>query len=162
MFNKLNALQLSQAVGCHRTTVHRWIKTGLPRNKDKTFDLPTVIKFLISRERQAAIEEHAFSENCDSPALERYRTARAAMSELDLRIKEGSWIEKARFESALAQRAMIFKSDLMIFAHSGGGAICDIVAGDRSRIPDLIEHLNEKFEGFLDRYAAPAKDLKQL
>jgi phage terminase Nu1 subunit (DNA packaging protein) len=156
MFNKLNTLQLSQAVGCHRTTIHRWVKVGLPRNKDKTFDLPKVILWMIDREKEAVIDEQALSAACDSPALERYRTARAAMAELDLEIREGEWVKTSTFDQALAQRAIMFKSDLTTLAHSGASEICNMVGGDRSRIPELIEHLLDKFETLLGRYSAPA------
>jgi hypothetical protein len=75
---------------------------------------------------------------------------------LDLTIKEDAFIEKVRFERALAQRAMIIKSDLTTLAHSGAIEICSMVGGDDSRIPDLIEHLLDKFENLLGRYSAPA------
>lgn len=84
------------------------------------------------------------------------RCRRRHVKELDLTIKEDAFIEKVRFERALAQRAMIIKSDLTTLAHSGAIEICSMVGGDDSRIPDLIEHLLDKFENLLGRYSAPA------
>lgn len=158
MFNKLNTLELSQAVGCHRTTVHRWIKSGLPRNRDKSFDLPKVIEWLITREKEAVIEEHDLAGNCDSPALERYREARAAIAELDLKVRSGKLVQADTLERSLGQRAMTFKSDLTNFAYGKSAEICDIVAGDREMVPDLIKHLLDSFEAMLGRYARTAEN----
>lgn len=155
MFNKLNTLEVSQAVGVHRTTIHRWINGGMPRNRDKSFNLPDVISWMINREREAVLEEHAFTEGCDSPALERFRTARAALAELTLRVRQGELVEKDTVERGLGQRALILKSDLQNFSYTAAGEVCGVVRGDASRIPDLIEFMLSKFENLLARYAAP-------
>jgi hypothetical protein len=85
------------------------------------------------------------------------------------KIMTGDYIEREAYERALAKRAAIFKSDLTNFARAEAGEICSILEGNAVKIPDLIEHLLERFEQFLDRYAAdiehdlPDKiDLKKL
>jgi hypothetical protein len=91
MYNKLNQLQVGQALGKDRKTISRWTKDGMPRSADKTYSLPACVSWLIEREKEAAIGDKAMSAG-DSPALERYRLARAAMAELDLQTKKGELI----------------------------------------------------------------------
>ena len=90
MSKLMNATELAAAIGKTRQTIHNWVADGLPRRKDKLFDLPKVIDWLLERERNAAAMDSASSN--DSPALERYRDARARMAELDLATKEGDLI----------------------------------------------------------------------
>ena len=152
-FNALNALSLSRAIGCHRTTVYQRLKEGLPRNKDGSFDLPKVIRWLIEREKQAVIEEHGVNGSHESPGLERFREARAAIAELNLKVRTGELVPADQLERDLARRVMVFKSDLQNFAYSKSPEICRLVDGDETKIPDLVWHLNESFEMFLDRYS---------
>lgn len=92
MFNELNGMQLGQAIGKDRRTVTRWTKAGMPRNKDKTYCLPKVIDWLLTREKETLLADQAMAGSADSPALERYRLARAETAELDLQVKRESLI----------------------------------------------------------------------
>jgi phage terminase Nu1 subunit (DNA packaging protein) len=104
MFNELNGIQLGQAIGKDRRTVTRWTKAGMPRNKDKTYCLPKVVEWLLEREKESALSDQAMAGAGDSPALERYRLARAAMAEMDLKIKEGELIHVNEVHRAWALR----------------------------------------------------------
>ena len=153
MYNKLNALQLSQAVGVHRTTVYQWLKAGLPRNKDKTFDLPAVIAWMVERQREVLAIDEALQSACDSPSLERYRSARASLAELDLRVKQGELVEKNTLDRALVERAALLKSDLGNMFRTHTPETGNIYRGDISYTPDVIDFWLEKLEFALGRYA---------
>ena len=105
MFNKLNALKLSEAVGYHRTTIYAWLKAGLPRNPDKSFSLPDVIKWLLNREHELLEQDAADAGgNCSSPALEEWRQERVKMAKIERRKLEGSVIETDEVHRAWALR----------------------------------------------------------
>jgi phage terminase Nu1 subunit (DNA packaging protein) len=85
----LNVTQLANATGKARQTIYTWIDAGMPRNPDKTFDLPAVIAWVVEREKDALLDSAAPAAGTDSPALERYRAARAEAAELELAVKKG-------------------------------------------------------------------------
>lgn len=67
---------------------------------------------------------------------------------------KGLLVPKDTFERELAQRAMIFKSDIESFCRSKAPDIIALVGGDKDRIPDLIEYMLAESAGWLNRYAA--------
>ena len=111
-FKRLNASKLAEAIGINRSTLYSWLQTGLPRNDDKTFDLPAVISWMIERESRTATP---LAEG-DSPALERYREARAAMAELDLKERGGELISLEDVTTAWAERVVEVAAGLEHFA----------------------------------------------
>ncbi len=48
-FSALSAVDIADLMGVDARTVTRWCGMGVPRNDDKTFDAPLVIKWRISR-----------------------------------------------------------------------------------------------------------------
>lgn len=79
--------------------------------------------------------------------------AQAKHWEIKAKVSAGAFVERDAFERALAQRAMLFKSDIMSFARSSAPKICRLVHGDSNLIPELTEYLLEHFAIFLNRYA---------
>ena len=113
MKNQLNATDLAAAIGKTRATIHNWVKNeNLPRNKDKSFNLPAVINWMIDRE----IFNGQGAAAADSPALERYREARAAMVELDLKARKGELIESEEVYRQWALRVAELASGLEFLA----------------------------------------------
>jgi hypothetical protein len=96
MYYNLNQIQVGQALARDRKTIARWTHAGMPRNKDGSYSLPAIVNWLVEREVAAATSDQAMkgapAAEADSPALERYRSARAAMAELDLKVKKGELI----------------------------------------------------------------------
>jgi hypothetical protein len=88
-----------------------------------------------------------------SEAEARKIEAQAEHWELKSKIESGNYVPKETFERALAQRAMLFKSDLEAFARGQAPEIIQFVNGDNDKIPDLIEYMLDQFEQFLGRYA---------
>ena len=107
-YNNSNVGQLSQALGKHRSTVHRLIKLGLPRNPDKTFSLPKVIDWLCAREREGMRDDV----DQNSPALERFRMARAELAEIELEERRGHFMPLPEIERAWCERVAVVAAGL--------------------------------------------------
>ena len=107
-YNNLNVGQLSQALGKHRSTIHRLIKLGLPRNSDKTFSLPKVVDWLCAREREGLRDDV----DQNSPALERFRMARAELAEIELEERRGQFMPLPEIERAWCERVAVVAAGL--------------------------------------------------
>lgn len=100
--NNLQRTVIAKIFGVHPTTVSRWKNNGCPCNPDSTYSSKAVHKWLLD---QATMDmPKADQGGGDSPALERYREARAAMAELDLKVKEGDLIAKEDVATEWAAR----------------------------------------------------------
>jgi hypothetical protein len=76
----------------------------------------------------------------------------ADLFEMKSKLFAGSYVEKGSFEHALAQRAILFRSDVETFCR---GAVADIIAmvgGDPGKAPDLIAFMIEQSNDWLKRY----------
>ena len=108
----------------------------MPSNKDgKTYCLAGVVEWLLSRERDSATAEHAM-QGSDSPALERYRMARAEAAELDLWIKKGSLIELTEVTDAWTRRVGETATNLQHLAYR----LAAVLPGqDARRVAEIVE-----------------------
>lgn len=79
--------------------------------------------------------------------------AQADHWELKSKTASGMYVERGSFERALAQRAMLFKIDLEVFARAQPPEIIRLVGGDPEKTPDLIEFMLGQVASFLARYA---------
>lgn len=79
--------------------------------------------------------------------------AQAKHWEIKSQVAAGAFVERDAFERALVERAMIFKNDLISFAHTRPPEICRLVHGESNLIPELTEYLLKQFAIFLNRYA---------
>jgi hypothetical protein len=70
------------------------------------------------------------------------------------KVAAGLYVPRDSFERELAQRAIVFKSDMEAFCRSKAPDIVALVGGDKDRIPDLIEYLLGESATWLNRYAA--------
>ena len=111
MYNNLSAIQMGHIVGKDRKTIGRWTKNGMPRNKDGTYDAPACVAWLVEREKDSAVGDQAMSGG-DSPALERYRLARAESAELDVRSKRGALISSEAVFQEWSERLALVRSML--------------------------------------------------
>lgn len=73
-----------------------------------------------------------------------------------LEILTGQYISMVQHEKELADRAILFKSDLENFARGRAHDLVVLVGGSEERTPELIEFLLEAFDDFLDRYSRKA------
>ena len=109
----LTSTQLAEMIGKSRQSINNWLADGLPRNADKTFDLPACIAWMLQRERDNLLQDDAIAGAGDaSPALERYRLARAESAELDLQVRRGSLFDKETVVREWAERMAVMRSAL--------------------------------------------------
>lgn len=83
--------------------------------------------------------------------------AQAEHWELRTRILSNEYVERGAHEMALARRAMVFKSDGENFFRMAAGEIINMVKGDPTLAPELIDFCLTAFEGWLDRYCRDSK-----
>ena len=69
-------------------TVGNWLAAGCPRNADGSFDIVSIAAWLAGERRNRATASAKTSK-----ALERYRDARAKLTELQLKIRTGEIVE---------------------------------------------------------------------
>lgn len=79
--------------------------------------------------------------------------SQADMAAINLKIKQGRFVEKDYLDQELARRAALFKNDLITFCRTSAVEIISLVSGDPDRVPDLIDHMIETMESCLNRYA---------
>lgn len=74
--------------------------------------------------------------------------------QLKNKVAKGLYVPKDAFERELAQRAIVFKSDVESFCRSKAADIVNLTGGKKDRIPDLIEYMLGESATWLNRYAA--------
>jgi len=79
--------------------------------------------------------------------------AQAEHWQIKTAIAKGLYVEKDAFERELARRAAVFRSDIEVFIRSQAVGIINLVSGDATKAPDLIEFMLDQAEGWLDRYS---------
>jgi hypothetical protein len=84
-------------------------------------------------------------------------SAQAEHWEIKTKILRGEYVERSAFESALARRAAIFKSDIENFIRASSAEMIKLVSGDDLKAPDLIEYCMEASERWLGRYSEDAQ-----
>lgn len=112
---KLQRADIAKIFGVHPTTVSRWKPAGCPCSPDgKIYSAPDVHKWLVD---QATADFGKDREpQGDSPALERYREARAAMAEIDLKEREGELISREDVSREWALRVAEISAGLEFLA----------------------------------------------
>lgn len=78
--------------------------------------------------------------------------AQARILDTKARTLEGELVPRSAFESELAGRAAVFRSDLDNFFHSQLPAIVHIVSGDAAKIPEVMAFCMDEVENMLSRY----------
>jgi hypothetical protein len=79
--------------------------------------------------------------------------AQADVTQMKRDVLKGKYVEKDYLDQELARRAALLNNDLITFSRTSAVEIIALVGGDPDRVPDLIEHMIEAMESFLDRYA---------
>ena len=111
------------------------------------------------------ITEHLTTDDDDPSGLQREKLeaslrkeqAQAEHLEIKTKVVRGLYIDRSQVEQELAARAAFLKDDLQNFWRSKAAEVIDIVYGDHSYVPDLVEFGIEQVEEWLDRYARPMK-----
>jgi len=79
--------------------------------------------------------------------------AQAKHWEIKAKVAAGLYVPREHFERQLALRASVFKSDLLSFCRSLAPDMVDMVNGDETLTPDLIDFMTERTLLHLDRYS---------
>lgn len=82
----------------------------------------------------------------------REKSARARHWELKVGSLEGKLVPRELFESELAARAAIFRTDGENFFRSQAPGIVHVTSGDATKIPDLISFCLDALEQWISRY----------
>lgn len=94
-------------------TVKGWAKQGMP-GVPGAYDLSTIVRWLRSsgpwrQYVRPEVDDPDLYGNVDSPGLERYRLAKAAIAELDLEERKGELLSREKARSALIRWAAVFR-----------------------------------------------------
>lgn len=108
-FDNLTRNHVAQAFDVSARTVSNWLEAGCPRKPNGRYCLKDVIQWKID-------ELEAEVANVDSPALERYRTARAELAELELEERRGQLAPVEQVLKAWCNRVAIVTSGLEVLA----------------------------------------------
>lgn len=86
--------------------------TDAPRNGDGSYNIRSLIGWRIAKERAALAinrEDPLMYDDTDSPGLERYRTAKAQLAELDVAERQRSVLRRDQVRDALGRFASILR-----------------------------------------------------
>ncbi len=93
---RMTATQMGRVFGISRQAFSVWREC--PRNTDGTWSLPEVVAWKLRRV-QEELELEADGSGADSPALERYRAARADRAELEVLEKRNALVSRTDVEA---------------------------------------------------------------
>jgi phage terminase Nu1 subunit (DNA packaging protein) len=108
-----NRIQVAELCGVEKSTVDRWAGSGMPWRNGR-YDVAEIIQWLRAdgpwRPKAALpVSDDPLLGAGDSPALERYRLAKAQHAELDLELRKGELIEVIRCREMLARWAVCIR-----------------------------------------------------
>lgn len=112
MLSTLPQKTLVDILGTSRKVLLQWESEGLPRNSDRTYNLYSVLPWLKTRWYQSTKEDK------NSPALKRYRLAKARMAEVELAEKRGKLIDLEEVKRGRIERIHMVKRILFSIPHS--------------------------------------------
>jgi DNA-binding transcriptional regulator YiaG/phage terminase Nu1 subunit (DNA packaging protein) len=101
---RLKLIDLEPFLGVSRQTINEWLKDGLPRNTDKTFNLAAVLDWRI---RQIGARPAA-----SAAAVNPLAAKKAERLQIEIDQQRGKLVERSRVEIGLAARAGVIVSIL--------------------------------------------------
>ena len=101
-------------------TIGNWVASGCPRNADGSFDIVTIAAWLAAERRNRAT-----STAKESKALERFREARAKLSELELKIRTGELVQSHVVEDQCREIGLTLRNAFASIERRHGRAIGD-------------------------------------
>lgn len=102
---------MARRLGINKNTATTWAGLpGFPGGASGPWLLPDIIRWLISRTNARPESDDPAMSGPDSPALERYRLAKAELSELELAEKRKQLLPRGVVRQALASWAAILRN----------------------------------------------------
>ena len=127
--SRLDLVELVNATGLttlSNATVGNWIAAGLPRTGNRRLDPAAVIAWLAKERRKPLVtDEDALMAGPSTPALERYRTARAKLSELELEVKRQALVPRVQMESAFREAGRRLRAGFEVIEKRHGRPVGD-------------------------------------
>lgn len=102
---------VSQFFGVSIDTVKAWAKRGMP-GKPNAYRLDLIAQWLRTEgpwRQHIKVDDPLLADGADSPGLERYRLAKAALAELDLAERQHQLVSVERLREQLLRWAVILK-----------------------------------------------------
>lgn len=115
-FTVTNRESVARFFGTSASTVARWHQAGMPGQKG-SWDLSAIAQWreqVLKAAVDDAISDPDMVGGEGSPALERYRSARAAIAELELQRKQESLVDRNLIENELLRCADVIRGRLEI------------------------------------------------
>lgn len=103
--------ETAAALGVTTRTIRGWHEYGIPRNEDLTYSIPAVVAWRIAVESERA--DSSINGNENSPAIERWRTARAILAELDVQERKRELIPVSEVGRDIGVLIEWFKTGLL-------------------------------------------------
>ena len=138
--------------GVSETTIKDWRARGMP-GEPKRYNLSEITKWRIDIERSRAAppSEDPLLDGGDSPALERYRNAKADLAELDIAEREGRLVEADTIKSVLYAVASSIRELGELYQRQGHVAAFDLLQqhleGIQKRIDEFCDDQDNDTEG---------------
>ena len=132
--------------------IREWVRAGMPgrtqQGRSVLFDLWQVLPWI----KERWLFEFRAAES-DSPALERYRAARAKREELELGRMEGRLLDRDEVQAGRVARLVALRRGLMSIPRAAAPALAE------TQEPREVEaYLREKIHELLRAYAAGVQD----
>lgn len=144
---------------CGKSVVYNHVNTGKLSKKNGEFQAKDVDRYAGLNLKLEDGKPHVFQDGIDE--LQRVKIesdakksqAQAIHWEMKTGILSGQLIDKDLFYGEMAARATILKSDFENFVRSFATSMANVVDGDLTKVPDLIDVMLEQVEIFFGKYA---------
>jgi hypothetical protein len=131
-------------------TVRRWESADppLPRQPDGAYDVVAVVRWAMdrqAREAEAALAAAAACTEDASPALERWREARAAIAEIELAERRGAVVRREDVDAAMSAGVTTFTAGLQQLRE----LLCQAVPEREHEVSRRCDEVVERVRGAL-------------
>jgi len=146
-FSKFNRKNVAAAFGVNTSTIHRWVKQGMPKNGD-TYDLRACIDWFASRSCEEPTPESQESQHW----LTAFRRERAKIVRLERRRIEGELIPVEEVKRQFVGRAHEFAKGLDLLARR---ISLQVAAKSRKTYTRVFEIIETECHALLEAYSRP-------
>lgn len=138
-YTSVSQAQVSNVLSCTRQTINRYVKEGMPKNEDNTYNLTDVINWLLKKEE----EKHIYKGD-DPRTSEEIQKLKYQNQKLELEIMEKQKKSIPRDEVIQNQKKQI--TELLNYWRNGYRANSREMA-DKLGVKDI-----DKFHGVIDKF----------
>jgi hypothetical protein len=141
-------VEMARRLGVNRGTIHDWTsREGFPGGAAGPWALTDIIRWLINRSPAKVEDEDPAMRGPASPALEKYRLAKAGREELKLESERKNLISRQDLREALGKWAALLKQASEILGQRFGVDAQQVLNDKLDGCQEIIETINAKNEG---------------